>query len=115
MKKMIMKWPYALLPLCLCSAATAQNYPAKPVRIIVAFAPGGGNDVVARLVAQKLTGAFNRQFVVDNRPGAGGTIGADIAAKSAPDGYTLFLAGVATHAVNPNLQKSLPYDPVKDF
>lgn len=115
MKKMTLKWPYVLLPLCLCSATQAQNYPAKPVRIIVAFAPGGGNDVVARLVAQKLTGAFNRQFVVDNRPGAGGAIGTELAARSAPDGYTIFLAGVATHAVYPNLQKNVPYDAIKDF
>lgn len=83
----------------LCGGASAQSYPMKPVRLIVAFAPGGGNDVIARLVAQKLTAAFGRPFVVDNRPGAGGTIGVELAAKSAPDGHTLFLAGVATHAV----------------
>lgn len=97
------------------AAGAAQGYPAKPVRIIVAFSAGGGNDVVARLIAQKLTAAFNRAFVVENRPGASGAIGAELAAKSPPDGYTLFLAGVATHAVNPNLQKNLPYDPLKDF
>jgi tripartite-type tricarboxylate transporter receptor subunit TctC len=97
------------------STGSGPAWPAKPVRIIVAFAPGGGNDVVARLVAQKLTGAFNRQFVVDNRPGAGGAIGTELAAKSPPDGYTLFLAGVATHAVYPNLQKNVPYDAIKDF
>ena len=95
--------------------AAAQQYPVKPVRIIVGFAPGGGNDVISRMVAQRLTAAFGRQFVVENRPGAGGTIGADLAAKSPPDGYTLFLAGVATHAINPNLQKNVPYDPVRDF
>lgn len=104
----------ALLP-ALAAAQAPAGYPAKPVRLIVGFVPGGGNDVIARLVAQKLSVAFGRQFVVDNRPGAGGVIGAELAAKAPPDGYTLFLAGVATHAVNPNLQKSLPYDPVRDF
>ena len=105
----------AVLALLACSGVAAQSYPVKPVRIIVGFAPGGGNDTVSRLVAQKLSVAFGRQFVVENRPGAGGTIGAELAAKSPPDGYTLFLAGVATHAINPNLQKNLPYDPVRDF
>jgi len=96
-------------------AAFAQSYPVKPVRVIVGFTPGGGNDVISRLVAYKLSAAFGRQFVVENRPGAGGMIGAELAAKSPPDGYTLFLAGVATHGINPNLQKNVPYDPVKDF
>jgi tripartite-type tricarboxylate transporter receptor subunit TctC len=97
------------------ATVAAQAYPVKPVRVIVGFVPGGGNDVIARLVAQRLSTAFGRQFVVENRPGAGGMIGAEIAAKSPPDGYTLFLAGVATHGINPNLQKNIPYDPVRDF
>jgi tripartite-type tricarboxylate transporter receptor subunit TctC len=100
---------------CLCSATIAQTYPAKPVRFIVAFPAGGGNDVLARLVAQKLSSAYGQQFIVDNRTGAGGTIGAELAARSTADGYTLFLAAVATHAINPNLQRNLPYDPVRDF
>lgn len=113
---MMAKISLAWLALCACGGAMAQGvYPIKPVRIIVAFAAGGGNDVVARLVAAKLTGAYHRQFVVDNRPGAGGAIGTELAARSAPDGYTLFLAGVATHAVYPNLQKQVPYDAIKDF
>jgi len=99
----------------LCGAAFAQSYPVKPVRVIVGFTPGGGNDVISRLVAHKLSIAYGRQFVVENRPGAGGMIGAELAAKSPPDGYTLFLAGVATHGINPNLQKNVPYDPIKDF
>jgi len=99
----------------LAATVAAQQYPARSVRIIVGFTPGGGNDVISRLVAQKLSAAFGRQFVVENRPGAGGMIGAELAAKSPPDGYTLFLAGVATHGINPNLQKNVPYDPVKDF
>ena len=101
----------ALLP----AAALAQSYPAKPIRFIVPFPPGGGNDTIARLVAQKLSVALGQQVIVDNRPGAGGTIGAEAAARSPGDGYTLFLAGVATHGINPNLRKKLPYDALKDF
>lgn len=96
-------------------AVNAQNYPAKSIRFIVPFPPGGGNDTIARLVGQKLTAATGQQVLVDNRPGAGGAIGAEAAAKSPADGYTLFLAGVATHGINPNLRKKLPYDPLRDF
>jgi tripartite-type tricarboxylate transporter receptor subunit TctC len=96
-------------------SAQAQNWPTKPVRFIVPFTPGGGNDTIARLVGQKLSAALGQQVIVDNRAGAGGTIGAEAAARSAPDGYTIFLAGVATHGINPNLRSKLPYDPVKDF
>jgi tripartite-type tricarboxylate transporter receptor subunit TctC len=95
--------------------AHAQSYPSKPIRFIVPFPPGGGNDTIARLIGQKLTAATGQQVIVDNRPGAGGTIGAEAAARAAPDGYTMFLAGVATHGINPNLRKKLSYDPVKDF
>lgn len=97
------------------SAAHAQNWPTRPIRFIVPFTPGGGNDTIARLIGQKLAGPMGQQIVIENRPGAGGTIGAEAAARSAPDGYTMFLAGVATHGINPNLRKKLPYDPVKDF
>ncbi|HET7765088.1 MAG TPA: tripartite tricarboxylate transporter substrate binding protein [Burkholderiales bacterium] len=93
----------------------AQNYPSKPIRLIVPFAPGGGNDNVARLVGKRLGEGLGQPVVVDNRPGAGGVVGAELAAKSAPDGYTLFLGGVGSHAINPNLVKNLPYDPVRDF
>jgi tripartite-type tricarboxylate transporter receptor subunit TctC len=110
------------LPLLLSAAlagavqqAAAQSWPAKPVRFIVPFTPGGGNDTIARLIGQKLSGTLGQQVIIDNRAGAGGTIGAEAAARSAPDGYTMFLAGVATHGINPNLRKKLPYDPVKDF
>lgn len=95
--------------------APAQDYPAKPIRLVVPFPPGGGNDTIARLMGQKLAPVLGQQVLVDNRPGAGGTIGAELAAKSPPDGYTLFLAGVASHGINPNLRKQLPYDPVRDF
>ena len=97
------------------TAALAQTYPAKPIRWIVPFPPGGGNDTIARLVGQKLSAALGQQVIVDNRPGAGGTIGAEAAARSPADGYTMFLAGVATHGINPNLRRKLPYDAIKDF
>jgi len=92
-----------------------QAYPAKPIHLIVPFPPGGGNDTVARALAQELAPDLGQPVVVDNRPGAGGSVGAELAAKAPPDGYTLFLAGVGSHAVNPNVHARLPYDPVKDF
>ena len=97
------------------AAAHAQTFPAKPVRLIVPFPPGGGNDTIARAVGQELAKALGQQIVIDNRAGAGGTIGADLAAHAPPDGYTLFLAGVASHGINPVLNPKLPYDAVKDF
>ncbi|MGH8702228.1 MAG: tripartite tricarboxylate transporter substrate binding protein [Burkholderiales bacterium] len=109
----------ALAALALCGLAVpeaaAQDYPAKPIRVIVPFPPGGGNDTIARLMGQRLAPALGQQVLVDNRPGAAGAIGAELAAKAPPDGYTLFLAGVASHGINPNLRKQLPYDPVRDF
>jgi len=93
----------------------AQQYPDKAVRIIVSFAPGGATDVVARKLAQKFQEVYKQPFVVENRPGAGGTLGTTLAAKAKPDGYTLFLGQVASHGVTPNLYKKLEYDPVKDF
>ena len=98
----------------LATAALAQ-YPAKPIRLIVPFAAGGGNDNIARLVGKQLSESLGQQLVIDNRPGAGGVLGAELAAKAAPDGYTLFLGGVGSHAVNPNLNANLPYDPIRDF
>ena len=102
---------------CALAAGTvlAQSYPNKPIRIVVPQLPGGGNDTIARMVGQKLTVALKQQVVADNRPGAGGLIAADLVAKSPPDGYTLLLANVATMAIIPNVQKKVPYDPVKDF
>src|SRR5436190_1075347 len=95
------------------STASAQNYPTKPVRIIAPFAPGGGTDFIARVAAQKLTEAMGQQFIVDNRPGAGGSLGAEIGAKSPPDGYTLTLIA-GSYSVNPSLFK-LAFDPVNDI
>ena len=95
--------------------ATAQTYPVKSVRMVVPFAAGAGsNDIMARLVAQKLTESFGQQVVVDNRPGASGIIGTDIVAKAQPDGYTLLMMSL-TFTVNPSLFSKLPYDTVKDF
>jgi tripartite-type tricarboxylate transporter receptor subunit TctC len=93
----------------------AQSYPAKPVRIIVATTAGGPYDDVARAVAPKLTEIWGQTVIVDNRPGAANIIGATVAAKSPADGYTYFLANVASQAINPALRKKLPYDPQKDF
>ena len=98
-----------------CGGAYAQNYPSRPIRLVVPYPPGGPLDIMARAIGQKLTEAWNQPVVVDNRPGAGGNIGADLVAKSPADGYTLLMGAVATHAINPTLYGRLPYDPVKDF
>lgn len=93
----------------------AQQYPTRPVRLIVPYPPGGGNDTLARLFGVKLTEAWGQQVVVDNRPGAGTIIGTQIAARAVPDGHTLLLSSIATHAIAPNLYAKPGYDPVKDF
>lgn len=96
-------------------AALAQAYPVKPVRMVVPFPAGGATDIVGRLIAQKLAEAWGHQVIVDNRGGAGGTIGSDVAAKSAPDGYTILVGTSSTHAIAPSLYSKLAYDPVRDF
>ena len=96
------------------AAQAQQPYPNRPIRIIVPLAPGGAGDIAARLFGQKLGDAFNQQVVIDNRPGAGGIIGADLAAKAAPDGYTLVLVG-GNHTIFPSLHKKMPYDMITDF
>ncbi len=98
-----------------CSSALAQNYPNKPLRLIVPFPPGGGNDILARTVGSGLSDVIGQQIIVDNRGGAGGLVGAETAAKAAPDGYTILLASVGNLAFNPALYAKLPYDPIKDF
>lgn len=98
----------------LVRAADAQNYPSKPVRVIAPSSPGSGVDIVSRLVAQKLGANLGQQVVVENRAGAGGNLGAEIAAKAAPDGYTLFMA-TPSHAINPALYRKLNYDSIRDF
>ena len=113
-----MRFLRAALMVCLGIAslvdtAAAQEYPVRPVRIVAPFAPGGGTDFIARLVAQKLTERLGQQVLVDNRPGAGGNIGAELAVRAAPDGYTMLLVA-GSYAVNPSLYK-LSFDPVRDI
>jgi len=108
--KLLLVLIISLLP----QASMAQTYPTHPIRLIVPFPPGGSNDIVGRMVATQLGERLGQAVVVDNRGGAGGTIGTDIAAKAAPDGYTLLLVSVA-HAFNPAMYKKLPYDPEKSF
>ena len=103
----------AALAVSLC--AQAATYPIRPVRVIVPFPPGGGNDILARAVGQRLSEVIGQQVVVDNRGGAGGLVGAHLAATAAPDGYTLFLGSLGNLAHNPALNPKSPYDPVRDF
>ena len=106
------------IPLALLAAqdiASAAEYPTKPIRMLVGFAPGGGTDTTARTIAQPLSEALGQQVIVDNRAGAAGNIAADIASKSPPDGYTILMGTIAALAINPSLYKSLPFDPIKDF
>jgi tripartite-type tricarboxylate transporter receptor subunit TctC len=105
----------AVLLLALAGSAHAQGYPAKPIRIIVPFAPGGNVDITARLVAPGLGEALGQPVIVENKPGAGGTIGADAVAKSAPDGYTLLMGSNSTFSVAPSLYPRNPCDPIRDF
>src|SRR5262245_40434962 len=111
-------------PLALFAAAAAlwpappvlaQNYPAKPIRLIVPWTPGGTADILARLMGQRLTESFGQQVIVDNRPGASGQIGTDLVAKAAPDGYMLVLGTTAPNSTAPGLYAKLPYDAQKDF
>jgi tripartite-type tricarboxylate transporter receptor subunit TctC len=115
---MTRKWLYtaaAALLMLGAAGALAQNYPAKPIRLVVPFPAAGTTDILAREVAQRLSVLWGQSVVVDNRPGAGGNIGSDLVAKSAPDGYTLLMGTVGTHAINPSLYSKMPYDHVKDF
>ncbi|HEX3171244.1 MAG TPA: tripartite tricarboxylate transporter substrate binding protein [Burkholderiales bacterium] len=98
----------------LASAASAQSYPSKPVRVVIPWPPGGSNDVVGRIVTQKVGENLGQQFIVDNRAGAAGSIGADVVAKAPPDGYTLMVHSTS-HVGNAHLYKKLPYDTLKDF
>ena len=103
-----------LCVLAVAGGAFAQDYPTKPVRVIVPFPPGGGTDLMARMVVQKLGEVMGGTYVIENRGGAGGTVGSEVAAKSAPDGYTLLVVSGA-HAINPSLYPKLPYDTLRDF
>jgi tripartite-type tricarboxylate transporter receptor subunit TctC len=103
------------LGLSCLTAVQAQSYPNKPVRLIVPFPAGGATDLFARTLSQKLGEKMGTTLVVENRPGAGGTLGSDLAAKASPDGYTLLLSTSSTHSIGPNLNPRMPYDAVKDF
>ena len=106
----------ALLPMFAPVLARAQAaWPTRPVRIVVPFPAGGTTDILARAIAAELSRDLGQQFIVDNRPGAGGNTGSDVVAKSPPDGYNLVMATVGTHAINPSLYPKMPYDAVKDF
>ncbi len=113
----IFKW---ILVAIACIAASApvlsqNSYPTKPIRLVVPFVPGGSTDLIARIMGQKLDEALGQQVVVENRAGAGGNIGVEYVAKSAPDGYTLIFGHIGTFGFGPSLYQKLPYDPVKDF
>jgi tripartite-type tricarboxylate transporter receptor subunit TctC len=105
----------ALAVLILGAPAHAQDYPSRTVKIVVAFPAGGPTDFVARLLADKLKGILGQGFIIENKPGANAAIGADMVAKSEPDGYTLFLTTAGAVVINPHMRTDLPYDPVKDF
>ena len=110
-----MKSAFALLAALLCFAAQAQTYPSKPVRIVVAYPPGGGIDVLARQIGEKLTAQWGQPVVVENKPGANTIVAAESVAKAAPDGYTVLMTTDATFSINPHLYAHLPYDAQRDF
>jgi len=105
----------AAIEVATLSAAQTPAYPMKPIRLVVPFPPGGATDIIARAVAQKLSETWGQSIVVDNRPGAGGNIGTELVAKAPPDGYTLEMGTVGTHAINASLYAKIPFDNVKDF
>src|SRR5580765_397835 len=105
----------ALACLCATAIANAQNYPQRPIRFVIPYAPGGNTDMIGRVLGTKLTESIGQTVVVENRGGTATLIGAENVAKSAPDGYSMLLATSTTLAINPHLYKTLPYDPLKDF
>jgi len=109
----------SIIALCtifgVASSAFSQAYPSRPIRVVVPFASAGPPDILARVLGEKMSVALGQPVVIENRPGAGGNIGYAAAAKAAPDGYTVLLGSINTHAINPSLYASLPFDPVKDF
>ncbi|ALM85018.1 tripartite tricarboxylate transporter substrate binding protein [Bordetella sp. N] len=114
-RRIILGGALALAALVPGLSQAAADYPSKPLRFIVPYPPGGPLDTMARLLAEKVRDSLGQPVIVENRAGAGGNIGADLAAKANPDGYTLVMGAVATHAINPFLFANLPYDPIKDF
>ena len=106
---------FTLITACITSASHAQTWPTKPVRVILAVPAGGTPDVVVRMITPGLSAILGQQLVVDNRGGAGGLIGAELAARAVPDGYTLFFSAPGSLTILPHLQKKVPYDPLRDF
>ena len=104
----------ACLPLA-AQAQSADSYPSRPVRLVIPFAPGGPTDIAGRVIAENVSPLLGQPMIVDNRPGAGGNVGAEIVARNAPDGYTVVMGVTGSHAINLSLQKTLPYHPLKDF
>ena len=115
MKRQVLKLALAVIAAATPFGAMAQAWPAKPLRLVVPFPSGGATDIISRTIAQKLGVALGQQVVVDNKPGAGGSIGADMVAKAAGDGYTLVMATSSTHSVGPALNPKMPYDAFRDF
>ena len=111
----LINWALLAITFIALPVSAQSSWPSKPVKIVVPFAPGGTTDILARAMAPELSKAFGQQFVVENRAGAGGNIGADMVAKSAPDGYTLLMGTVGTHGINKALYEKMPFDPIKDF
>lgn len=115
-----MQQPFVISMVCfvifsVCAAARADEYPTKPIRAVVPLVPGGGTDIAARVVGQKLTERWGQQVIVDHRPGAGGNIGAEIVARAVPDGHTMLITNPGPVVVNLSLMAKMPYDPVKDL
>ena len=115
MRRSLLRGLAATLMLAAAPIAMAQAYPSKMIRFVVPYPPGGPLDAIARLLAEKMREGLGQQIIVENKPGAGCNLGADFVAKSAPDGYTIVMGAVATHAINPSLFAKMPFDPVRDF
>src|SRR4051812_37275934 len=115
MKRVTRAASTAILAFAAVASASAQNYPTKPIRIVIAQAPGSATDVISRVVGNRLSEALGQPVIIEAKPGAGGALGTEAAARSAPDGYTLFMANNSTHGSNPALYAKLPYDAVRDF
>src|SRR3712207_6356947 len=113
-RRAILAMASAMLPLA-SGSVVAQNYPTRAVTVIVPQATGGTNDIVARVLSEELSKSLSQPFVVENRPGAGGNIGTQVAARAKPDGYTLLVTISSSQAINPALYKAIPFDPVNDF
>ena len=104
-----------MLTLAFSATAVAQDYPAKPIRFVVPYAPGGNTDILSRLIGQRLSAAWGQQVIIDNRPGAAGTVGAELVARAPADGYTLIMGSFGNIIVANSLYRNLKYDPLKDF